>query len=300
MVESIKTYGILHPIIVRTIDNSTYEVLSGHNRVRAAKAAGLLTVPAIIREHLTDEEAMLIVTESNLKQRSFTDLSHSERAVTIAAHYEAIKKQGVCKDLLQDIENMLKPSNINESEASGQAVQKIDNRESIGDKYDMSGRTVARYLRINQLIETLKERLDIGEFAVLAAVSLSYLPDNQQEIVEDVLSSGNYKINMNKAEALRLAAEKKPLSHETVEQIIITNRKVKSAASNSIKLNSRIVAKYFQPEQKKAEIEKTIEIALEFYYTLRSRKAEVFQQDNMAVDSDSEFQDTSQAVTSGI
>ena len=80
MAESIKANGVMLPIIVRPSENSTHEILSGHNRVNAAKAAGLDTVPAIVREGLTEDEAKLIVTETNLLQRSFADLSHSERA----------------------------------------------------------------------------------------------------------------------------------------------------------------------------------------------------------------------------
>jgi ParB family chromosome partitioning protein len=76
MVRSIKEMGILLPIIVRPAgsDNEQYEILSGHNRVNAAKEAGLTEIPAIIKHDLSDNEANLIVTEKNLMQRSFADL----------------------------------------------------------------------------------------------------------------------------------------------------------------------------------------------------------------------------------
>ncbi|MDR2729214.1 MAG: ParB N-terminal domain-containing protein, partial [Chitinispirillales bacterium] len=80
MVRSIKELGVIVPVIVRPKEDGIYEILSGHNRVNAAKQAGLAEVPVIIKENLTEEEASLIVTETNLVQRSFADLSHSERA----------------------------------------------------------------------------------------------------------------------------------------------------------------------------------------------------------------------------
>jgi ParB family chromosome partitioning protein len=95
MVRSITENGVIVPVIVRPIDKSEkkYEILSGHNRVNAAKLAGLERVPVHIKKKLTDKEAALIVTETNLVQRSFADLSHSERAVALKHHLEAVKEE---------------------------------------------------------------------------------------------------------------------------------------------------------------------------------------------------------------
>jgi len=272
MVDSIKTNGVLVPIIVRPTGNSAYEILSGHNRVKAAKEAGLDTMPAIVREGLTDDEAMLIVTETNLLQRSFADLTHSERALILSMHYDAIKKQGRKTDLINDIENLLKADDINVLEAGTPVASRQKSAEIIGDKYGLSHDNVARYIRINKLIDEIKERIDDSEIAIRAGVSLSYLPERQQEIVVDVLCDGNYRLDMNKAEALRMASDKKPLTHETVEDILKSQRKRKPAFAASFKLQPKIMSMYFKPDQKKAEIVKTIETALEFYFAQHSRK----------------------------
>ena len=79
MMGSIKEYRILQPIIVWHKEGR-YILLSGHNRVNAGKMAGLTRCSAIVRENLTYEDAMLIVTETNLRQRSFEDMSLSGRA----------------------------------------------------------------------------------------------------------------------------------------------------------------------------------------------------------------------------
>ena len=73
MVASIKANGVLVPVIARRVDG-ILEILSGHNRVEAAKLAGLEEVPTIIFEYVTDEDAMVYVVETNLIQRSFSDM----------------------------------------------------------------------------------------------------------------------------------------------------------------------------------------------------------------------------------
>ena len=99
MVESIRQFGILLPIILWHNEEGRYIILSGHNRHNAALLAGLSKGPVIIKENLTYDEAVLIVTETNLRQRSFGDMSHSERAYCLAQHYEALKSQGRRNDL---------------------------------------------------------------------------------------------------------------------------------------------------------------------------------------------------------
>ena len=88
MVDSIKQFGVLLPLIVWHTEDGKNIILSGHNRKNAGQLAGLTKGPVIIKENLTFHEARLIVTETNLRQRSFTDMSHSERAFTEIAGQE--------------------------------------------------------------------------------------------------------------------------------------------------------------------------------------------------------------------
>ena len=106
MIQSVKEYGVIVPIIVWE-NNNEFIILSGHNRVKACEQNGILEIPCIIKKDLTLEDATLIVTETNLMQRSFSDLSHSERAYTLKQHYKAIKKQGKRNDLLQEISALM-------------------------------------------------------------------------------------------------------------------------------------------------------------------------------------------------
>lgn len=93
MVESIKEHGILNPVIVRKMHYG-YEMLSGHNRQNAGKIAGLKEIPAIVKDNLPDSEAYVYVIETNLMQRSFSDLQISEKAAVLAERYDKVISQG--------------------------------------------------------------------------------------------------------------------------------------------------------------------------------------------------------------
>lgn len=108
MIQSIKKNGIITPIIVRTMENGKYEILSGHNRVYAAGQAGLTSVPAVVKTDLSDEDAEIYVVETNLIQRGFKDLKISEQAFAVGLRYSKLfderKLKGI-NDELYLIEN---------------------------------------------------------------------------------------------------------------------------------------------------------------------------------------------------
>ena len=103
MVESIRNHGVLSPVIVLK-QNDGYEMLAGHNRLNAAKIVGLKEIPAVVKNDLTDEEAYVYVIETNLIQRSFSELLPSERAVVLSERYEKISCQGRRNDIRREIE----------------------------------------------------------------------------------------------------------------------------------------------------------------------------------------------------
>ena len=283
MCESIKENGILTPVIIRPADAGEYEILSGHNRTEAARAVGLEVVPAIIRDNLTDADAMLIVTETNLIQRSFTDLSHSERAVTLAMHHEAVKRQGKRTDLINEIENLLKNdenlSNNADFETSAQVVQKLSSRDKTANDYGLDRGAVARYLRINKLTDPLKMRLDNKEFGIVPAVEISYLSDEEQDSLNMLLDSPIYKVDMKKAAQLRECSAKKTLNTDDIEEILAGLAKKKKSNSNkipNITLKSKVLSAFYTPQDKPDEIEKEIITALKFYRENKTNGAENF------------------------
>ena len=272
MVTSIKELGVILPVVIRPKGEEIYEILSGHNRVNAAKIAGLIKVPVVIKEGLSEEEANLIVTETNLLQRSFADLSYSERAVALLRHYEAIKQQGKRNDLITEIENLSKTYNESTSETYGQVVLKSSSRDAAGSSYEFSGRTVSRYIRLNELIPELLNRVDTEEIAFIPAVSLSFIKKAEQQDIERIIADNNFKIDMVKAEILRSNSEAGSLSADRIYVILSGElaKKKKSSKPAPIKIKPKVISRFFTQEQKPAEIEEVIEKALELYFSSNS------------------------------
>ena len=257
MVESIKANGVMTPIIVRAVANDKYEILSGHNRVKAAGLVGLEAVPAIVYDSLTDEEALFIVTETNLLQRSFADMLHSERAVAIAAHYEAIKKKsGYRSDLTENlIDQTLAP-----------VEPRLSSKERLGNKHGLSASTIARYLRINKLVSELKERLDNGKIGMRVAEAISNLRVNEQLILEKLLTEG-YKINIKQARQLHDESIKRELVYANIKLILTSADKdinINKKINNNLVLDT-IISKHFNEEYSSDEIGHVIDKALEMY-----------------------------------
>lgn len=268
MVRSIMEIGVIVPIIVRPKGEDEYEILSGHNRVNAAKTAGLETVPAVIKDQLTDEEAALIVTETNLIQRSFSDLCHSERAVALAAHHKTLKKQGARTDLLNELEKLLNLHENKENQTYSQLANKSKTLAIVGKTYSLSKDTVARYLRLNRLVPELLNRVDNEEIAFIPAVTLSYLQEAEQREIESMISENGFKVDMTKAEILRSHSEEGKIDNDKIYSILSgdLDKKKNSNKPIPVKLKPKLVAKFFSADQKQAEIEEIIDKALTLYF----------------------------------
>lgn len=275
MVESIRQFGILLPIILWHTEDGKYVILSGHNRRNAAQLAGLTQGPVLIKENLTHDEAVLIVTETNLRQRSFGDMCHSERAYCLAQHYEALKSQGKRNDLISEIELLLNPHDTEENSTSSQVGAKLRTDEKIGQDYALSKNSVSRYIRIAGLIEPLISQVDTGDIPFLAAYDLSFIENaEKQQRIADFMESDSYKVDMKKAELLREYYDKSTLSDNTIVQILSgeKTRKPKSDKPKPVKIKPAVITKYFTIGQTPKEIEDTIEKALALYFENQQNK----------------------------
>ena len=268
MIESVKANGIIMSIIVRPLDNETYEILSGHNRVEAAKAAGLETVPAVVREDLSDDEALLIVTETNLIQRSFSDLTHSERAIALKTHMEAISKQGKRNDLIDEINELLNADKTGENSTLGQFDHKLKSRDKTADKYGLAPRSVSRYIRLCELNQPLLDKVDGEIIAFISAVLISHLLLDEQTELNRILDENKYKVDIKKAELLRDFSESKKLTADKIEQILSgeLNKKPKPKSLPPLKIKPKIYTKYFDENMKQSEMESIVDKALEEYF----------------------------------
>lgn len=206
MVRSVQQYGIMIPVIVRTIpDSDNYEILSGHNRVNAAKIAGKKNVPAVVKENLPDEYAMVYITETNFFQRGFRELRISEQAFAVAIRYKRLfdseKLQAINNELLV-LEGKKVQSPV------GTENGKTDKMSLAAEEYGLGRNTIARLLRINELSSELKEMVDEGRIKIRPAVELSYLSRELQAVVYAIIDKHNIEtVDMKIAKQLRDIAE---------------------------------------------------------------------------------------------
>ena len=161
LIESIQTQGILSPLIVRPMENTTdeNEVVSGHRRLHAAVKAGLETVPAFIYA-LDRDAAAIAVVDSNLHREHILP---SEKAFAYKMKYDAIKHQGTSSQL--------------------ETKQRSD--EVLGADSGESRAQVQRYIRLTYLIPELLTMMDEGKIALSVGVELSFLPEQfQYDVLE--------------------------------------------------------------------------------------------------------------------
>lgn len=251
MTESVRAYGVISPIIVREISEG-YEILSGHNRVNAAEFAGYEEIPAINVGEISDEEAAFIVTESNVMQRGFMELSISERAKCVRVRHEAMLAEKIRVDLVKAVETMLKDE---DSEVIG--IAKADSYE-----FELSEASIKRYVRIDQLIDGLKVHVDSGVIKMMAGVNLSYLREDHQEVVADVMGETGY--DMNKAQAIKLR-ELEKAGQFSRDKVVLVLFRDEVAQPVQYKVSRDIMSKYLN-DYSSEEAMKIIEQALEMWF----------------------------------
>ncbi len=196
MKESIKENGIINPIIIRAIENEKYEIISGHNRVKCCRELGLKTIPCIIK-NCNDDEATLIMIDSNLCNR--------EKVLPVEKGYAYKRKNDILKNNLElSSENELKDKSPMEIEDSKTQIH--------------------RYIRLTYLIKKLQEKINNDSLPIRVGVELSYLKQEQQEIVNTIIEEQQIKLTIVQAQKIRIL--KNDLTYEIVLNIV-ENKKVK-------------------------------------------------------------------------
>lgn len=181
MTESVKQSGVLSPGIARPLENGGYELLAGNRRKRASELAGLDQMPIIIK-NLTDDEAIILMVDSNLQRE---ELLPSEKAFAYKLKLEAMKRQGMRTDLT--------------TTPMGQKLSV----EIVGEQNGDSREQVRRYIRLTELTSDLLELVDEKKIAFRPAVELSYLTQDEQRILYDVIDSDEVFPSIKQAQDLR-------------------------------------------------------------------------------------------------
>ena len=244
MVDSVKLYGVLAPALVRPKADGGYEMVAGHRRKCAATLAGITEMPCIVR-NLTDDEATIIMVDSNLQRETILP---SEKAFAYKMKLEAMKRQGQRSDLTSTpLEPKLKGSRSNEELAASSP----DSRSQI-----------QRYIRLTELIPPVLDMVDSGKIAFRPAVELSYLSKEQQQSLYDTMECEDCTPSL--AQAIKM----KEFSRDgklTVELILSLMQEEKPNQREQFKMPKERISKYFAPGTPAQKIEDTIIKALELY-----------------------------------
>jgi ParB family chromosome partitioning protein len=284
MVNSIESNGILVPVILRKIladeNGCDHEMLAGHNRMNAAQILGQEQLPAIVKENLTDEEALMYVVETNVLQRSFSDMMPSEKAKVLALRYSEMFSQGKRNDIIHELKMLENPQYIKENSTSAPVGQKLTSREKVANEYGLSQNSVSRLLRVDKLIPELKQRTDDAELSLRSAVHLSYLTTDEQKLIEASISEHGYKVDMKKSERLQDCTGK--LNSEQINKILSgeATRKPRNKTPAPFKLKHKVYAKYFSSAHKALEVEAIIDKALEMYFAKQNPESHGKKEDN--------------------
>lgn len=176
LVQSIKQSGVLMPAIVRPKEDGTYEMVSGHRRKLASILADLKQIPCIIRE-LTDEEATILMVDSNMNQRE--DILPSEKARAYKMKLDAIRHQGERTDLqsnnrMEELVKLITEGIDDKSTTLSPVDTKLRSDEKVGEEMGDSARTVQRYIRLNYLIPEILDMVDENKIGFRPAVEIVY------------------------------------------------------------------------------------------------------------------------------
>lgn len=244
MVDSVKQYGVLVPALVRPKADGGYEMVAGHRRKCAAMLAGITEMPCIIR-NLTDDEATIIMVDSNLQRETILP---SEKAFAYKMKLEAMKRQGQRSDLTSaPLEPKLKGSRSNEELAASSP----DSRSQI-----------QRYIRLTELIPSVLDMVDSGKIAFRPAVELSYLSKEQQQSLYDTMECEDCTPSLAQAIKMKEFSRDGKLTEEVILSIM---QEEKPNQREQFKMPKERISKYFAPGTPAQKIEDTIVKALELY-----------------------------------
>ena len=198
LVESVRTYGILSPLLARP-KGEGYELVSGHRRRLAAQKLGLPTVPVLVRE-MTDDEAVILMVDSNLQREN---LLPSEKAFAYKMKLEAMKRQGQRTDL-----------------TSPQVAAKLRTDDEIAKQAGISGDTVRRYIRLTNLVPPLLQMVDDGRIAFSPAVELSYLTRDEQAELWDLIGQEDATPSLSQSLRMKQLSREAKLTPEVLYAIL--------------------------------------------------------------------------------
>lgn len=233
--ESIQEYGVLSPLLARPLPNGSYEIVSGHRRKAACEALGITRLPVLVRP-MTDDEAIILLVDSNIQREHILP---SEKAFAYKMKMEAIKHQG------QSLANS----------TCGQVGHK--SRDTLSKTE--SGRTVQRYIRLTCLIPSILQMVDEGRIAFNPAVEISYLTEEDQQLLKDEMDACQATPSLTQSRTLKQMSQAGTLTREYLHHLLTEE---KPNQRQKFFLNQEDVKKFFPPNYTPEQMHNTIMLLL--------------------------------------
>ena len=249
-VESVKSFGVLQPAIVRKTKDGDYEILSGHRRKHACELAGRKTMPVIVRE-LSDDAAVIFMVDSNLQRENILP---SERAAAYKMKLEAMKRQGMRTDL-----------------TLSQLEPKLRSDEKIAREVGDSRAQIQRYIRLTELQPELMKMVDEKKIAFTPAVELSYLKPDEQRMLIDTIESEQSTPSLSQAQRMKKLSQRGELNDDVMFSIMT---ELKKPEKNEIKLSYEVLEKYFPKNYTPQKMQEVIIKLLESWQRKRQMNHE--------------------------
>ena len=250
LTQSIKENGILSPLIVRPIENSEYEIISGHRRLFASKRAGLTEVPAFVYE-MDRDKATIALVDSNLHREH---LLPSEKAFAYKMKVEAMNRQGERTDL-----------------TCSQVGKRLNTYEVIAEESGESRNQIHRYIRLTNLLPELLKYVDDGQISFTPAVELSYLNDIEQRDLLQAMELNDCTPSLSQAVRMKKLSQAGKLDDDRINKIMAEE---KANQKERIKIPTERVRKYFPKSFSNSQIEDEIVKLCEVHYKRRQRQQE--------------------------
>ncbi len=245
MADSIKRYGVLVPGMVRPKEGGGYEMVAGHRRKMGSELAQKATMPCLVRD-LTDDEAIIIMVDSNLQRESILP---SEKAFAYKMKLDAMKRQGQRTDLT--------------SSPMDKKLKGMTSAQQVGEKSGDSQPQIYRYIRLTYLIPSLLDMVDANKIAMRPAVELSYLPENEQTILHEMMEMEDCTPSHAQTIKMRQFSESGKLTEEVILSIM---QEEKPNQKEQFRMPRERISKYFPTGTPAQKIEDTIVKALDMYY----------------------------------
>ena len=241
LVESVKSYGVLSPVIVRPKGNGEYEMIAGHRRKRASGLAGKDSIKCIV-QNVTDDEAIILMVDSNLQREQ---LLPSEKAFAYKMKLDAMNRQGQRTDL-----------------TFAPLGQKLNSRETLASSSPDSHSQIQRFIRLTYLSQPLLNMVDEGKIAMRPAVELSYLTESEQKILLNTMEWEDCTPSHVQAIKMRQFSQEGKLNEGVIQSIL---QEEKPNQKEQFRMPKERISKYFAPGTSSQKIEETIIKALELY-----------------------------------